>query len=62
MDGRQSAIVEYSAAYPTGRELMLERWYDAPEKLCLGGNPRWRRARRARKGPRAEHLCFSLEF
>ena len=31
--------VRYSAAYPTGRELMLEPGTDAPEKLCFGGKP-----------------------
>ena len=40
MDGRQDAKVGYSAAYPTGRELMLEHRYDTPEKLCFGGEPR----------------------
>ena len=37
---RESISVRYSAAYPTGRELMLEHRYDAPEKLCFGGEPR----------------------
>ena len=46
--------MEYSAAYSTGRELTLEHRYDAPEKLCFGGEPR----RRARKGPRAERNLF----
>ena len=58
----ENGKVRYSAAYPTGRELMLEHRYDAPEKLCFGGEPRRRRARRARKGPRAERVYVSLEF
>ena len=33
-------LVRYSAAYPTGRERMHEHRYDAPEKLCFGGEPR----------------------
>ena len=37
---------------------MLEHRYDAPEKLCFGGEPRRRRARRARKGPRAERFTL----
>ena len=30
--------------------------HNAPEKLCFGGEPCRRRARRARKGPRAERI------
>ena len=42
-----------SAAYPTGRELMLEPRYGcAGESSAFGGDPRRRRARRDRKGPR----------
>jgi len=47
-----NAQVRYSAAYPTGRELLPEPRDDAPKKLCFGGEPRLWQARRASKGPR----------
>ena len=52
--GRKNAKLGYSAAYPTGRELMREPRNDAPEKLCFVGKVAECDDEVAHKGPRAE--------
>ena len=51
---QENSLMGYSAAYPTGRELMRELRNDAPEKLCFVGKVAECDDEVAHKGPRAE--------
>ena len=51
---QENSVMGYSAAYPTGRELMRELRNDAPEKLCFVGKVAECDDEVAHKGPRAE--------
>ena len=54
MKTQENSLMGYSAAYPTGRELMRELRNDAPEKLCFVGKVAECDDEVAHKGPRAE--------